>query len=558
MRHAGQLIIRAARLVRLGDDAAAVKALRSASEALADRASATAILHDGEHLAHLIATASEGHAPAWWRAHHCDSIDGAPRAVLDNLEAWAEMLWAREQPSEQWRADKTDDAALNAVLRACTLAGAARALARRRQHVAARDLCLEAVALWRACAGEEAIRRARLADSLRLLGALQLNLGRQSEGLAATGEACRMLRELAQCDRERFSPLLASGLHNLAGARLLGEDETGAAAAATSAIALRRELAERVPLLYLPDLVESLSEAAHVLCEAGAPSEALLLSGEAVGVARALFDTHGEECAWAFVGAMQRHAQSALAAESWEEGLRTVDEEIAFLGQATLAHSQSGATALAEAMHNRATFLSMLGDDHGALSSLAEAITLRGEHGAPATQFAQQGLGASLHFAGAIAARLDDAQEAAHWFEQALAVRSHLAEQGRPGARADVVQSGLELCRVCVELVRLPEARAAMDVVVSMLRTLCTEAPDGPTVQRLARALMQSGDVSRRAGAIDAAIEAYAEAALLHEKIEALGGRADVSLSATQKLIVCLKRAGRAEEAEEWRRRLDA
>jgi tetratricopeptide (TPR) repeat protein len=88
------------------------------------------------------------------------------------------------------------------------------------------------------------------------------DLGRREDALAASQEAARVYRELAEARPDAFRPDLATSLHNLAVLLAgLGRRED-ALAAIEEAVTIRRELAARWPDAYQQDLEQSLRVAA--------------------------------------------------------------------------------------------------------------------------------------------------------------------------------------------------------------------------------------------------------------------------------------------------------
>jgi len=120
------------------------------------------------------------------------------------------------------------------------------------------------------------------------LGITFSSLGRYKEALEPTREAVGIYRELAEKNPDRFLPDLATSLNNLGGILYeLGQREK-ALETIEEAVEIRRELAEKNPDRFLPDLAASLNNLGGILYELGQREKALETIEEAVGIRREL------------------------------------------------------------------------------------------------------------------------------------------------------------------------------------------------------------------------------------------------------------------------------
>lgn len=123
---------------------------------------------------------------------------------------------------------------------------------------------------------------------LNNLGARYWLASRQADALAATEEAVRLRRELAQTTPGRFRPALAASLNNLATQYFGLDRHDDAIDAVREAAELYRDLAAEDPDRYRPGLAASLSTAGIWYALAGQADEALAVSREAVEIRRGL------------------------------------------------------------------------------------------------------------------------------------------------------------------------------------------------------------------------------------------------------------------------------
>jgi tetratricopeptide (TPR) repeat protein len=475
----------------------------------------------------------------------------AVRATLPKLLRWTEQAWADERRVQRLKIAAAEGAdgelALGVALGAC---GRGMAFAGRMGE--ARAFCREAsLRLRRLVDAGSHHALSYLGEALKSLGATQAQLGDAAAGLAATEEACGIFAALARSERWTFLAPHSSTLHNLAIVRGLSGDLSGAVEAAERAIDLRHELARVSPDAFRMDLADTLIQAGGLAAQAGLAGEAVDWASEGAAIFREL--AHDEPVAFApaLATALRVLSHAALLNRDSELGLATVDEEVAT--RTTLADAQDvQAIGLsAEAVHNRATFQAMRGDDRLALESarVAAAAFLR----LGPSSFARQA-GAAAQLAGTLAERLELA-EATDWFEQAVAVREALCVGESPDARRDLAQSCIELSRHYARVGDLSGAVKHTSKADGALAFLAQQA-GGDDIRASARVRLQLGNLLRKAGRTEEAIGAYEASAKLREALRCAQMNEDVAIVAGLKLVTCLKRAGRTLEADAWARRL--
>lgn len=475
-------------------------------------------------------------------------VSGAVAAFM----AWAEGLWADDARIELLRASAATGEVRDITLLAIALTAWSRRAAARGRVFAAAPPCREAAALLRGRGpGHDPGSQFRLADCLKLLGAIEASVGNAGEAAKAAAEACRIFRTLSERE-PALLPLFASALHNMAGVRLRCGDHGGAVSAARQATELRRELAGLE--MSRAELADSLSQSSLALQAAGLGGEARAACAEALAIYRQLAAKDGEHFTVDLASALRLGSQQALAEQRWRDGLELLDEEIAlYRGQ---PDRPACARALAEALHNRGVFLGWLGDDAQALEAAREAVAVRRglPRRAPAKERAD--LAASLSFFGALALRLDLEGEAAAAFEEAVGLLQSLRDGGDLEIEEGLAKASVELAAARARAGETAAAAAATDVAAGAYSAIARLRADAGSVSAHANSLLQSGDLHRRAGAPDNAIAAYRAAAALRGALSRAGGNELVAVAAGYKLVICLKRAGRVEEARELARRL--
>ena len=168
-----------------------------------------------------------------------------------------------------------------------------------------------------------------LAEALQRLAAAALEHRDFTIAVSAADESRLIYRELAEKNPGAFLPNLAMSLNNV-GTMLseLGRREE-ALAATEESVDIRRKLADKNPGAFLPDLAMSLNNLGNRLSELGRREEALAATEEAVKIRRKL----AEKNSGAFLPnlatslgslgrvlrGMERHKE---AAESFAEGLQ--------------------------------------------------------------------------------------------------------------------------------------------------------------------------------------------------------------------------------------------
>jgi tetratricopeptide (TPR) repeat protein len=484
------------------------------------------------------------------------SPDAVIAAAVEKLDRWAVCLWASEDRLVYMRRAAASSDGRSAQL-ALALGASARNLARSGRLDAAALRCEEAVSMWRDHgATQSSDADARLAESLRLLGAIETKRGNKGSAARAAAEACRMLRVLDQNEPSRHRATLASAMHNLAGARLDAGDVGGAVFAAHHAISLRRALALEAPSVCRADLAHTLSEASLVLSAAELTQEAIVASEEAIELFRAALLEEGGVKVHALASALRNFSQHALGAGRWQAGLDAVDEEIAIYRRHEREDGDAATHALANALHNRATFLAMLEQDEEALASVSEAIdTLRTLAGQTSRQAE---IAASLRLAGMIAQKSGKYELALDRLAEAAHIRDTLRDGSRLSADEDYINTCIELSHAQSAAGRLADAAMSSGHAAAAMAVVARQRSDNADWLKYERLLLQTGNLQRRVGMMDAAIKSYETAALLRKNVCKAGLGGEVADTAAQRLIVCLKRAGRAEEAQAWIDRLGA
>lgn len=159
----------------------------------------------------------------------------------------------------------------------------------------ARPAIEESVKIYRGLSGG---LWSELADSLNEYGRILSHLGRHREALAASGESIEIMGGLAREAPEAYDQGLAAALHRLNdGLRAFGQYDDEAAAAVREALDIRRNSASETEDEALPgiSLLESLIDASGMFMWLKEYDQALILSEEAVAVARAEVEARDEE-----------------------------------------------------------------------------------------------------------------------------------------------------------------------------------------------------------------------------------------------------------------------
>ena len=190
------------------------------------------------------------------------------------------------------------------------------------------------------------------AQASGMLGYSLSALGRREEALAATKDSLDNYRELAEKNPDAFLPNLATSLNNVGNSLSEVGRREEALAATQEAVEKYRKLAEKNPDAFLPYLAMSLNNVGAMLSEFGRREEARAATEEAVDICRQL----AEKNPGAFLPdlarslgslgsvlrGMERHKE---AAESSTEGLQLL---LPLLQKVPEAFSSLGAALLQE------------------------------------------------------------------------------------------------------------------------------------------------------------------------------------------------------------------
>lgn len=233
-----------------------------------------------------------------------------------------------------------------------------------------------------------------------------------------------------------------------------------------------------------------------------------------------------------------------MLAQDWAAGFAAISEEIVQL-RAGQHNDAALAVALADALHNQATFLTMLGRDAEAAASLQESLSAR-------PQGSGRSRPPSLFMAGVLASRSGDPAGAIARFSEAASAFEALGEE------TDVAETCLALADTHADAGRLADALAATQRAIDASESGARGERGPKGLESYARSLVRLGDLHRRARQDDEAVAAYRQAASLRRKLRAVGVSGEMAAVAAYKLIACLRRAGRHEEGEAWRQRFKA
>ncbi|MBI3437899.1 MAG: hypothetical protein HY054_04495 [Proteobacteria bacterium] len=471
-------------------------------------------------------------------------VDATLAAAVTKLCSWAERVWASEERLAYLRRRAATEGGRSPSL-ALALSASAQSLARNGRFEIAVPLCTEAVSMWcKLIDGGATLLAARLADSLRLLGAVESERGNLEKGVSLGAEARDLfLRELDRNDRIQNRMGLGAALHNLAGAYLKTGDVSRAVAVSNEAIAVRRLLAVQAPMVCGLDMARTLSEASVVFGHAELFDDAFSVSQEATEFFRT---ASLAEVAYLnpLATALRNLSQHAFAVGQYAVGLDATDEEIAIYRRRGHHEGNDTTTALAGALHNRASHLAMLAQNEEALKSVSEAIdTQRSASGASARRAA---MGASMHLAGIVAHQAGREEEALDRLAEAVKVRNTLRVGGDAEAQVDYARSCSELADAQCAAGQWALAVETNEEAVAAMSAVMRLRASKSDVFEYARLLLQTGNLQRRVGRISAAIRSYEAVAALRSQLQEMeldGALADV---AAQRLISCLRRSNGA------------
>jgi tetratricopeptide (TPR) repeat protein len=336
----------------------------------------------------------------------------------------------------------------------------------------------QAVAIWRKlAAASPGLYDADLAFSLNSLGIQFRALGRSANGLSHIQEAVAIYRELPRIIPGRDSDL-ARSLTNLA---ILFMDLGRPAEAlppAQEALAILRTLATASPDQYRPDLAKTLQNLAGVLSEMGRPIDALAVTQEAVAMYRELATASPDQYRPDLAGALVNLGALRSAAGRPEEGLRPIQEAVTIFRELATSSPRRYRPDLAASLIHLGILLSDLTRPVDALPPSLEAMAIYQELASDSPDRYQTDLARSLAIVGRSFLELGSPADALTPTQDAVAIRRELVkvspDRYRPGLAASLNTLGLALAN----LGQFADALQPTQEAVAIYRELAQVSPE--------------------------------------------------------------------------------
>lgn len=287
-----------------------------------------------------------------------------------------EVIRAQEEVITAYRESAATDPVIYSPMLADALASIVRTLAQVGRSEDALAAAEEVVELHR---GELARDRssndhlASLANDLRILGFIQGELGRREDALASTEEVVSIRRELAKRQPVEYMPDLAQSLIDL-GRRWseLGQREN-ALACTEEAVAILRDLMNRWPV-FLLDFAASLSELGNRQSELGREEEALVTTEEAVAIQRALARQRPEAFLPDLAASLTTLGHHQRELGKFPDSLASTEEAAFYSREMAKQSPQRFLPLLAKSLTNLGNSQSALGIGKQAVDTVEEAV----------------------------------------------------------------------------------------------------------------------------------------------------------------------------------------
>ena len=215
-----------------------------------------------------------------------------------------------------------------------------------------------------------------MAEWTEIAGVLLSQVGGPADALPVTEEAVAICRDLAAANPDRYCPVLARSLTNLA----VRFSELGRPAdallAEQEAVVIRRDLAAADPDRYRPGLADCLTNLGIRFSELGPSADALPVTEEAVAICRDLAaanpDRYRPGLADCLTNLGIRFSELGRSADA----LPVTEEAVAICRDLAAANPDRYCPGLADCLNNFGVMFSELGRSADALPVTEEAVAL--------------------------------------------------------------------------------------------------------------------------------------------------------------------------------------
>jgi tetratricopeptide (TPR) repeat protein len=371
----------------------------------------------------------------------------------------------------------------------------------------ARTACQEAVDIYRKLASDRPDAfLPDLAKSVNNLSTHLSSLGQQQAALSASQEALDAYRTLAKKLPDAFLPDLAMSLINVSAHRFrLGQREAGLSAS-QEALDTYRALAKTRPDAFLPDVAKSLNNITVILGELGRREEALAAAREAVDTYRALAKVRPNAFSPSLAGSLTalgialsniaglpgsaRSLRGLLSnARRRKEALVATGEAVDVYRALAEGHPQAFLPDLARSLNSLGMLFSYVGWRRHALGAAAEAVEIyralakdRPEAFLPDLAMCLNNLSADLY----VVRRREEALSVA---KEAVDIRRALAKEHPDAHLPDLARSLGTLSETFSVTGRYTEAVDSLWEGLSMVAPLIEGLPQafGDLARRLSR-----------------------------------------------------------------------
>ncbi|MBP2708196.1 tetratricopeptide repeat protein [Microbispora sp. RL4-1S] len=306
------------------------------------------------------------------------------------------------------------------------------------------------------------------ASWLATVGILTAQLGHPADALPAEQEALAIRRELAERHPDRYRPDLARSLSNL-GVRFWELGHPADALPPTQqAVTIYRELAERDPDRYRPDLAASLSNLGVRFWELGHPADALSPAHQAVTIYQELAERHPDRYRPDLAASLTNLGIWFSELGHPADALPLTQQAVTIYQELAERHPDHHRPDLARALSNLGMQFSELSRPADALPPTQQAITIRRELAERYPDRYRPDLARSLSHLGVRFMELGRLADALPPAQQAVTIYRELAERHpdryRPDLAACLTNIGITLALLERLDEALPLVRQGMDL----------------------------------------------------------------------------------------------
>ncbi len=336
-------------------------------------------------------------------------------------------------------------------------------------------------------------------------------LGEPEKALDASLEAVEIYKELAQKRPDAFKPDLAMSLNNLSNRYSeLGQREK-ALDASLEAVEIYKELAQKRPDAFKPDLASSLNNLSVFYSELGQREKALEAILEAVEIYKELAQKRPDAFKPNLASSLNNLSGCYSELGKREKALDAILEAVEIRKELAENRPDAFKPDLASSLNNLSNRYSELGQREKALEAILEAVEIYKELAQKRPDAFKPNLASSLNNLSNCYSELGKREKALEASLEAVEIRRELAQKRPDAFKPDLASSLNNLSARYSELGKREKALDAILEAVEIRKELAENRPDAfkpDLASSLNNLSARLTDVDRHQEAMDASLEA--------------------------------------------------